>query len=162
MQMIVAADAAWGIGYQGGLLCSLHEDMKYFKEKTSGHTVVMGRATLESLPHRRGLPNRRNIVLTSRENYQPERAEVVHSVPQLMDALGDGAEDAFVIGGASVYEELLPYCDVCWVTRIEKTFPADRHLMNLDQDQNFHVTWKSEEMEENGVSYRFMKYERKK
>ena len=71
MQMIVAADTAWGIGYQGDLLCSLHEDMKYFKEKTSGHTVVMGRATLESLPHKRGLPNRRNIVITRRENYQP-------------------------------------------------------------------------------------------
>ena len=162
MQMIVAADTAWGIGYQGDLLCSLHEDMKYFKEKTSGHTVVMGRATLESLPHKRGLPNRRNIVITRRENYQPDRAETVHSLPQLLDALGEEAEDAFVIGGASVYEELLPYCDTCWVTRIEKTFPADRHLMNLDEDRDFQITWTSEEMEENGISYRFVKYERKK
>jgi dihydrofolate reductase len=162
MQMIAAADAQWGIGYKGDLLCSLHEDMKYFKEKTSGHTVVMGRATLESLPHKRGLPKRRNIVLTTRENYEPECAEVVHSVSQLMDALGDEADDAFVIGGARVYEELLPYCDVCWITRIGKAFTADRHLPDLDEDDAFQISWESEEMEEDGIPYRFVKYERKK
>lgn len=162
MQMIAAADAAWGIGYQGDLLCSLHQDMKYFKEKTPGHTVVMGRKTLESLPHRRGLPNRRNIVLTSRTDYQPERAEIVHSIPELMDALGEDKETAFVIGGAGVYEELLPYCDVCWITKIGRTFTADRYFRNLDEDKDFQVTWESEEMEENGIPYRFMKYERKK
>lgn len=162
MQMIMAADRNWAIGKDGHLLADLPGDMKYFREKTTGKTVVMGRGTLESLPHRRGLPNRRNIVLTHRTDYQAERAEIVHSVDELLEAVRDEDPDrVMVMGGAGVYEELLPYCDTCWITRIDAAFPADRHFRDLDEDRDFVKTWESDEKEENGVSYRFVKYERK-
>lgn len=161
MNLILAADAHWGIGKDGGLLVSLPGDMAFFKEKTMGKTVVMGRATLESLPKHRGLPKRTNIVLTRQKDYEAERAEVVHSIEELQQRLKDAdPDDVFVIGGARVYEELLPYVDTCYITKIGKTFPADRYFEDLDQDPAFRVTWKSGPKEENGIPYRFWKYER--
>ena len=161
MQLILAADKNWAIGKDGDLLVSLPGDMKFFRRTTSGKTVVMGRATLESLPGKKALPKRRNIVMTTRTNYFPERCEIVHSIDELMELLGENTDDVLVMGGAKVYEELLPYCDTCWITKIDAEFPADRHFRDLDADEDFEVTWESEPMEENGIGYRFLKYERK-
>ena len=161
MNLIAAADKNWGIGYQGGLLCHLSGDLKYFKETTMGHTVVMGRTTLESLPGRKGLPGRKNIVLSRQQNYgAPGVDRVVHSLMELTVLLSKD-RDAFVIGGAEVYRALLPVCDTCYITRIDAEFPADRWLPNLDEDPDFELAWQSEEMEENGIRYRFLRYERK-
>ena len=161
MNLIAAADKNWGIGYQGGLLCHLSGDLKYFKETTMGHTVVMGRTTLESLPGRKGLPGRKNIVLSRQQNYgAPGVDRVVHSLMELTILLSKD-RDAFVIGGAEVYRALLPVCDTCYITRIDAEFPADRWLPNLDEDPDFELAWQSEEMEENGIRYRFLRYERK-
>lgn len=161
MQLIVAVDANWGIGCKGRLLCNLPQDLQYFKEKTSGHTVVMGRKTLESLPHQRGLPKRRNIVLTNNPDFSAERCETVHSIDELMDVLGSEKDDAFVIGGSSIYAALLSYCDTCWVTRMDQAFTADSKMVNLEEDDAFEMTWESDRMEDDGVTYRFTKYERK-
>ena len=100
MYAIVAVDEKWGIGRDNALLFHLSADLKRFKELTSGHTVLMGRKTLESLPGGRGLPNRRNIVLTGQRGFTAERAEIVHSPAE---ALLTADEDAWVIGGESVY-----------------------------------------------------------
>lgn len=160
--MILAADRNWGIGNKGQLLCHLSGDLKYFKQTTLGHTVIMGRATLESLPGKRGLPGRRNIVLTTRRDFTAERVDTVcHNLDELREAAKDDP-DAFVIGGADVYAQLLPWCDTVYITKIDAEFPADRRFRNLDMDPAFQITRQSGEMEENGIRYRFVKYERKK
>ena len=159
--MIMAADRNWGIGNRGGLLCHLPGDMKFFRETTKGKTVVMGRATLESLPGAKGLPGRRNIVLTTREGYTAENAEVVHDEEALFRALeGTDPDEVFVIGGARVYRDLLPHCDTLYITKIDHAFPADRFFVNIDEMPEFRMAEESGIREENGFRYRFVRYER--
>ena len=109
MNLIVAVDRGWGIGKDGGLLYSIPEDMKFFRTTTAGKTVIMGRATLESLPGGRPLPKRRNIIL-SRTLSEVEGAEVCKTPEEIVALLADTpSEDIFVIGGESVYRDMLPY-----------------------------------------------------
>lgn len=158
MKMIVAADKNWGIGKDNKLLCHLPGDLKFFKEKTLGKTVVMGRKTLESLPGGKPLPSRKNVVLTNNPGFSKEGCEVVHDIAEIL-AL-DACEDLMVMGGASVYELLLPYCEVCYVTKIDKAFDADTHLPNLDAADMFELAYESETYEENGIAYKFTEYKR--
>ena len=160
MNLILAADENWAIGNKGDLLCHLSGDLKYFKKTTTGNTVIMGRKTLESLPGKKGLPGRKNVVLTTDENFSAEGVDAVcHSIEELMQVL-NGEDNAFVIGGAKVYEQLLPLCDTCYITKIYGKFPADAYFVNMDEMKEFKVTWQDELMEDNGITYRFMKYER--
>lgn len=162
MKLILAADENWAIGNHGDLLCHLSGDLKYFKERTLGKTVVMGRKTLESLPGKKPLPKRRNIVLTSNRDYDGNGAEVVHSRAELEELLKDtDTENVMIIGGGKVYRDFLPYCDTCYITKIYRTFEADTHFVNLDEDNNFEVVWQSGSNEENGISYEFFEYRRK-
>lgn len=162
MNLIVAVDENWGIGNEGELLCHLSGDLKYFKETTMGHAVVMGRTTLESLPGKRGLPGRRNIVITRQKDFRAERVDdVAGSIPEALTLLKDDP-GAFVIGGAQIYEQMLPYCDTCYVTRILQAFPADRFFPDLEASGEFDITWESDIQEENGIRYQWVKYERKK
>ena len=130
MQAIVAVSQSWGIGKDGRLLFRLSADLRRFKALTTGRTVVMGRKTLQSLPGGKGLPNRRNLVLSRRMDYAPENAEAVTSVEALLRTAG---EDAFVIGGESVYRALLDACDTAYVTRIDAAWPADSFFPDLDR-----------------------------
>lgn len=160
MNLILAADENWAIGNKGDLLCHLSGDLKYFKKTTTGHTVIMGRKTLESLPGKKGLSGRKNVVLTRDENFSAEGVDTIcHSIEELMQVLKDD-DNAFVIGGAKVYEQLLPLCDTCYITKIYGNFPADAYFVNMDEMKEFKVTWQDELMEDNGITYRFMKYER--
>lgn len=162
MRMILAADEKWGIGKDGDLLCHIPGDLKYFKERTLGKTVVMGRVTLESLPGRKGLPGRRNIVLTKQEDYVAENAETVCSEEELWSALtGVAPEDIFVIGGEKIYKTLLPFCDKIYVTKMYQDFAADRFFVNLDEDVDFEAKELSDIQEENGIKYQFFVYDRK-
>ena len=159
MNIIVACDRNWGIGKDGHLLCHLSGDLKYFKEMTMGKTVVMGRVTLESLPGGRGLPGRRNIVLTKDLDYEAENAEVVHSILELEDAVADTPEDdVFVIGGAKIYEQLLLLCKYVYVTKVDAAFEADRFFCDLGKSGRFELESSSEPVEENGIRYRFLRY----
>lgn len=158
MNLIVAADKNWAIGKDGNLLCRLPNDLKYFKERTTGKTVVMGRKTLESLPGGKPLPNRKNLILTSDKSFSKEGCTVVNSIEELLEKYND--ENLMVIGGGMVYTELLPYCDSCYITKIDGEFEADTHIPNLDKDNNFEVVWESENQEENGINYRFTQYKR--
>ncbi|MGI6177417.1 MAG: dihydrofolate reductase [Eubacterium sp.] len=163
MKMIAAADEKWGIGKNGGLLCHLPGDMKFFRETTAGSTVVMGRVTFESLPGKKGLPKRRNIVITRREDYKAEGAEVVHSGEELKAAVaGTDPDSIFVIGGAEIYAGLLPMCDTVYITKIYRDFDADRFLPDLDATGEFEAEPLSEIKEENGIRYQFFKYTRVK
>ena len=162
MNLIVAVDADWGIGCGGQLLANLPGDMKYFKETTMNKVVVMGRKTLESLPHQRGLPKRVNYVLTGNADFEAERCITVNSEEALMAELAqyDGG-DVFIIGGESIYRRFYRQCDKLYVTKMHAHLGADRFMVNLDEDPAFHITWESELQEENGIEYQFVIYERK-
>lgn len=158
LKLIAAVAKDGGLGYQGRLLFSIREDMQRFKALTTGKTVIMGRETLDSLPGGRPLPNRRNLVLTRNRSFSREKAEVFHDVEHLLSAVG-ADEEAWVIGGESVYRLLLPYCSVLELTEVDEIRPADRFFPALGEDLRLAEAsdWKSE----NGVSFRFCTYIRK-
>lgn len=161
MNIIAAADIGWGIGKDGGLLYSIPEDMRFFREKTSGKIVIMGRATLESLPGGKPLKMRRNIVL-SRTLKEVPGAEVCETPEQVKKLLsGENSEDIFVIGGESVYRDMLPFCDTAYITRIEAMSDADRYLVNLDESDEWEITQSSPMYANNGICFSFVTYKRK-
>lgn len=155
MYAIVAVDEKWGIGRDNGLLFRLPADLKRFKALTTGGTVLMGRKTLDSLPGGRGLPGRRNIVLTGQRDLVPENAETVHSPAEAVFAAG---EDAWVIGGESVYRTFLPLCDRVYVTRVAADGGADVFFPDLSADPAWRLDRCSEDMTENGLTFRYEEY----
>lgn len=161
MNLIAAVDENWAIGYKNGLLVSIPEDMKFFRETTKGHIVVMGRKTLESFPGGNPLKNRVNIVFTRDKDYSKEGTLVVHDIDELKDTLKRYvSEDVFVIGGGSIYEQLLPMCDTAYITKIEKGFKADTYFPNLDNDNEWYVEKQSDVSEHEGICYSFLTYKR--
>ncbi len=160
MKAIVVVDRNWGIGCQGKLLAHLPEDLKYFKQKTLGKVVVMGRETLESFPSQKPLSGRTNIVLSGNECYEAD-CPVCHSMDNAMDVLDEYSEDdIFVIGGGQIYSLFLPYCSEVFVTKIDEVYPADRYFENLDKSDEWIMTEESDERQHEGVRYRFTKYVR--
>lgn len=161
MNLIVAVDERWGIGCDNDLLASIPGDMQYFKEKTTDGVVVMGRRTLESLPKQRGLPKRINYVLTSNSGFEAERCIAVHSEEELFKELEQyDPEHVFIIGGESIYRKFYKNCDKCFVTKMHADLHADKFMVNLDEDEAFKETWKSEMHSENGIDYEFTLYEK--
>lgn len=157
MNVIVAVDQNWAIGKDGDQLVYLKEDLKRFRTLTSGHTVILGRKTLATFPGGRPLKNRRNLILSRNPQFHAEGAEVFSSVEELVK---QADEDAFVIGGASVYEQLLPYCDTAYITKIHASFPADTHFPDLDKAEEWTVTEESGSLEQDGISYHYVTYSR--
>ena len=158
MNLIVAVDQNWAIGKDGDQLVYLKEDLKRFRTLTSGHTVILGRKTLATFPGGRPLKNRRNLILSRNPQFQAEGAEVFASVEELVQQ-ADG--DAFVIGGASVYEQLLPHCDTAYITKIHAAFPADTYFPDLDKSEDWEVAEESESLEQDGIAYHYVTYRRK-
>ncbi len=162
MNIIVAADKNWGIGNQNSLLVQIPRDQKFFREMTTGKVVVMGRKTLESLPQKQPLQGRINIVLTRDKNYKVKGAIIVHSIEELMEELKKYSdEDIYIIGGESVYQQMLPYCKVAHVTKIDYEYQADTHFPNLDEMSEWKITADSEEQTYFDLEYVFLKYERR-
>jgi len=162
MNLIVAVDKNWAIGKENKLLVSIPADMKFFREETTGNVVVMGRKTLESFPNGQPLRDRTNIVLTKDKNYQVEGAIIVNSESELLEKLKDyQQEEIFVIGGGSVYEMLLPYCDTAHVTKIDFAYEADTYFPNLDETSEWQIGATSEEQTYFDLEYYFVKYVRK-
>ena len=155
MQAIVAVSQSWGIGKGGDLLFRLPSDLRRFKAMTTGHTVIMGRKTLDSLPGGKGLPHRRNLVLSRQSDFAPDRAEVIHSVE---DILKTAEDDAFVIGGQQVYEQLLPYCARVYVTKVLADPEADAFFPDLDKLPGWKVVSAGEMLTENGLSFQYVEY----
>lgn len=162
MEAIVAVDRNWGIGYQGGLLVSIPEDHRMFRKTTLHKTVVYGRKTLETFPLQQPLEQRENIILSSNQSLVVKNARVVHSVEELLDAVRDlPPEDVCVIGGATVYRELLPYVDHVYVTKVDYSYQADAYFPDLDRDPDWEVTSEGEEHTYFDLTYCFMEYRRK-
>lgn len=163
MNLIVAVDKNWGIGYQNDLLVSIPADKKFFRTETTNKVVIMGRKTLESLPNGLPLKDRTNIVITKKQDYKCNGAIVVHSIDEALQAVKDVApEDVYVIGGGMIYEQLLPYCDLAHVTKIDYAYDADTYFPNLDLSAEWEMTGVSEEQTYYDLVYEFRRYERKK
>lgn len=159
MNCIVNVDEKWGIGREGSLLVSISDDLKRFRALTTGKTVVLGRKTLSTFPGGRPLKNRRNIILSSDRSLSIEGAEVANSVEEALAILKTiPQEEICIIGGASVYEAFLPYCQMCRLTRTFVDGSADRFFPNLDEDPSWEVIESSEILEENGVRYQYVDY----
>lgn len=158
MNLIVAVDRNWAIGRDGDQLVYLSEDLKHFKALTTGHPVILGRKTLATFPGGRPLKGRRNMILSRSPGFAPEGAEVFQNLPALLEA---APEDAFVLGGASVYAALLDKCGTAYVTRIEASFPGpDCFFPNLDRLPQWHVTDEGPTLEEQGLRFRYVTYRR--
>ncbi|MFG6332474.1 MAG: dihydrofolate reductase [Lachnospiraceae bacterium] len=161
MNMIVAADKNWGIGYRNRLLVSIPEDMKFFRSATEGNVVVMGRKTLESFPGGRPLGNRTNIVLTKNQDYRVRGAVVCHSLEEVLKELeAYPSEKVYVIGGSSIYEQFLPLCNVAHVTKIDHAYEADAYFPDIDRMPEWTLTGESEEKTYFDLEFTFCRYER--
>lgn len=159
MKAILSADLNWGIGCRGDLLQRVPEDMKFFRKMTAGKVVVMGRETFESLPGKQPLKDRVNIILSRSAVFDDDRLIVCRSVDELFTELKKyNPDDVFVIGGESVYTQLLPYCTEAFVTRFEKEFTADRYFPDLDKMENWVLADESERYFYNDMGFRFLKY----
>ena len=163
MNLIVNVSTNWAIGTENGLLFHISQDMKYFKEHTTGKTVVMGRKTLESLPKGNPLPNRKNIVLTRDESFTKDGVTVYHSIDELLKNIGIAESfDTYIMGGESIYRELLPYCSMAFVTKVDEDVEdADAFMVNLDDEPGWEIQEESETFEEKGYKFRFVTYVQK-
>lgn len=161
MDIIVAVSENWGIGKSNKLLFNIPDDMARFRALSRGKTLIMGRETLESLPGGKPLPGRRNIVLTHRENYDAKGAEVVGSFKELFELLGEGIEDAALIGGGSLFSQLLSKCRKAYVTKIFAAPDADRYFPDLDADPEWVLESDEGDRYYNDLRYRFLVYSNK-
>ena len=160
MNMIVAADKNWAIGKDNSLLVVIPADQKTFRNMTLGHPVVMGRKTFESLPGGLPLDLRKNIVLTTNPEFHPKGVTVVHSLKELFEELGEEKDEAFVMGGQSIYEQFLPYCHTAHVTFVDYVYDADTLFPNLEQNPDWRLAEESDEQTYFDLCYYFRRYER--
>lgn len=162
MKLIAAVDKNWGIGLNGRLLVSIPSDQKFFRNETYGKVVIAGRKTLATFPNGLPLEGRTNIILTSDKNFKAKNAIIVHSAEEALEAAaGYAEEDVYVIGGESIYDQFLPYCDTAIITKIDHAFEADAHMANLDEMDNWKITAESEEQTYFDLEYVYCQYERK-
>ena len=158
MNMIVAVDENWAIGKDGEQLIYISADLKRFKALTMGHPLILGRKTLATFPGGKPLKGRRNLILSRNPDFAPEGAEVYRDMDSL---LAHVTEDAFVIGGASVYKALLDRCSTVYVTKLQAAWPADCWFPNLDEDPAWTVSEEGEPQEEQGIAFRYVTYVRR-
>ncbi len=156
---IVAVNNDWGIGYNGNLLEHIPEDLKYFKQLTTGNTVIMGRKTWDSLPNK-PLPNRTNIVITNNTNMEGQ-AEFMDLIDAMLYFIYNKNDDIFIIGGGKIYEELLPMCDRVYVTKIIKNHDqVDTYFPNLDESDEWAPATCSDIRQQRDLMYQFWQYDR--
>ena len=158
MELIVAVYDDWGIGKDGTQPIALSADRKFFREQTRGAMVIVGRKTLADFPGGKPLPNRVNVVLT-RGSVDTEGVVVCHS-PEEAAELAKTADRAMVIGGGSVYRQMLPLCDTAIITKVHTTPESDTYFHNLDEDPQWKLTEILQSGEENGIAYEMCIYKR--
>lgn len=159
MNLIVAVDKNWAIGKDNKLLVRIPEDQRFFKEKTTDKVIVMGRKTLESFPEARPLPDRTNIVITFNPNYKAKDVSLVYSLEEALEEIKEyPSEEVFIVGGQSIYEQFLDYCDVAYITKIDYAYDADSYFPNLDKDKDWDVVDTSEEHTYHDLEYTFNQY----
>lgn len=158
MNMIALVDQNWAIGKDGEQIVYIPSDLKFFRETTMGHPVILGRKTLATFPEGRPLKGRRNLILSRNPGFSAEGGEVFASLDALLAA---APEDSFVIGGASVYAALLEKCDTIYLTKISGHYPkADCFFPNLDARPEWRVVEEGPEREDGGVKFRYVTYKR--
>lgn len=163
MNIIAAVDNNWAIGNKGELLVRIPNDHKHFREETTGKVVVLGRKTLQTFPQGLPLKNRTNIILSRDKAFSVKDAVTVHSVEELLKELKNyPTDEVYVIGGESIYRQLLPFCDTAHITKIDREYEADTWFPNLDEDPAWEITADSEEQTYFDIAYTFLKYEKKK
>jgi dihydrofolate reductase len=161
MNLIAAVDNNWAIGYKNSLLVKIPNDQKQFGEMTEGKVIVMGRKTLETFPQKQPLKNRVNIILTRDKGFTQKDAVVLHSIDELMEELKKYKDDdVYVIGGESIYEQLMPYCNTAHITKIDYEYQADAYLQNLDKSDDWRLVAESDEQTYFNLEYYFLKYEK--
>ncbi len=157
IRAIVHADREWGIGKRNDMMFSLPKDMKFFRETTLGHTVVMGGNTLRSFPNQKPLKNRVNIVLS--RGQVCDECIFVRSYEELKKELASRSnEEIYVIGGGEIYRELLPYCHEALVTKVDAVGGAEVFFPNLDEHPDFVCVDEGEPVDDNGYTIRFTRY----
>lgn len=159
---IVAVDNNWGIGYNGQLLEQIPDDLKYFKTLTTNNIVVMGYKTWESLP-RKPLPNRINIIISHSHSYNKiiENGTIFSSLSDFITNFNKSDKNIFIIGGGSIYKQLLPFCQRVYVTKIYKSYEnVDTYFPNLDISEDWKPLNHSEIKEYNTIKYQFWEYDR--
>jgi len=162
MNLIVAVDKNWSIGCNGKLLISIPEDMQLFRKETANKIVVMGRKTLESFPNGLPLKNRTNIVITGDKSYNIKDAIICHSIEEALEEIKKyKSDDVYVIGGETIYRQLLQYCDVAHVTKIDYEYDADTQFPNLDEMSEWSIEERSDERTYFDLEYEFLKYIKK-
>ena len=162
MNIIAAVDNRWAIGLRGELLVRIPNDQRHFRMETMGKVIVYGRKTLATLPQGLPLGGRTNLILSRNAAYRVKGAQIVHSLEELFESLSQyDTRDVYVVGGGSVYRQLLPYCDVAHITKIDRSYEADCYFPDLDRLPEWEITRDSEEQTCFDVAYTFLKYERK-
>lgn len=160
---IVAVDGNWGIGYDGKLLASIPDDLKHFKEITSGHVIVMGRKTWDSLP-KKPLKDRINVIVSSQTPAILDTLSIRMSLEQATQYIQMPiSEDMnyFIIGGGTIYEQFLPLCDRVYVTKIHKDFSnVDTYFPNLDEMPDWTPACCSAVYKHDDLEYQFWEYDR--
>ena len=159
MELIVAVYDDWGIGREGTQPVALSADRKFFRQTTKGAMVIVGRRTLEDFPGKQPLPRRINVALTRSTQEIP--GFTLCRTPEEAAALAGASDRAFVIGGGSVYREMLPYCDRAYVTRVHLTPESDTFFPNLEEDAQWYPAETLQSGEENGVFYEMQLFRRK-
>jgi len=159
MELIVAVYDDWGIGRDGTQPIALSADRKFFRETTRGAMVIVGRRTIEDFPGQKPLPGRVNVALT-RQDIEIPGFTVVNSSEEAV-TLAKRAERAMVIGGGSIYKQMLPYCDTAYITKVHCTIDSDTYFPNLDEDPNWVLAEVLQQGEENGIDYEMCLYKRK-
>lgn len=158
MELIVAVYDDWGIGADGTQPIALSADRKFFRETTRGAMVIVGRRTIADFPGQKPLPGRVNVALTRTAVEIP--GFTVCRSPQEAAELAKTAERAMVIGGGSIYRQMLCYCDKAYVTKVHARPESDTFFPNLDEDPQWSLTGVLQSGEENGILYEMCLYER--
>ena len=159
MELIVAVYDDWGIGCEGTQPIALSADRKFFRETTRGAMVIAGRKTIGDFPGQKPLPGRVNVALTRTPKEIP--GFTVCTSPEAAVELAKSARRCFIIGGGSIYRQMLPYCDAAYITKVHCVTPCDTYFPNLDEMEDWYVAEKMLEGEENGVGYEMLLYKRR-
>lgn len=159
MELIVAVYDDWGIGCEGTQPIALSADRKFFREMTKGCMVIAGRRTIGDFPGKKPLPGRINVALTRTQQEIP--GFTVCTSPEEAMELAKTAQRAMVIGGGSVYRQMLPYCDTAYITKVHTTVACDTYFPNLDEMEDWYLAETMMSGEENGIAYEMLLYRRK-
>lgn len=160
IHLVVAKSDNNVIGHDNQLIWHLPNDLKHFKEITTGHPIIMGRKTFESIG--RPLPNRTNIIITRNRNYSIENAKVVHSLNEALELAKEIDENIFILGGGKIYEQAIDFADILEVTEVHENFEGDTYFPEIDLNVWKEISRiKHHKDEKNKFDYSFVRYERK-